>query len=93
MSEHVEHIDNRSSSDNWIVNSTDMQITVACDQGQAGLFSVNLQPGQRQRVAPKIKAQPYPYGKQNYDKFQYNLNSSETWIVRLDSGKLVMQTR
>lgn len=93
MSEHVEQIDNRSTSDNWIVNSTDIHITVACDQGQAGKFSVNLLPGQRQRVASRIKAQPYPYAKQKYNQFKYSLNSSETWDVRSDSGKLVMQIR
>jgi len=91
MSKHVVQIDNRSPSDNWIVNSTDMHITVACDEGQAGMFSINLQPGQRQRVAPGIEAQPYPYGKQKYDQFQYQLNTSETWDIHLDSGQLVMQ--
>lgn len=93
MSEHVVQINNRSTSDNWIVNSTDMHITVACNQPQTGKFSINLQPGQRQRVAPRIQAQPYPYGKQKYDQFQYHLNSSETWEVHLDSGQLVMQTK
>ena len=91
MSEHVVQIDNRSTSDNWIVNTTRNTITVACNQPQAGMFSINLQAGQRQRVAPRIQAQPYPYGKQKYDQFQYKLNSSETWEVHSDSGQLVMR--
>lgn len=84
-------IDNRSTSDNMIVNSSDMHITVACNQPQAGKFSVDLQPGQFQRVAPNIQAQPYPYGKQKYEEFQYQLNLSEVWNVHLDDGKLVME--
>jgi len=91
MSEHVVQIDNRSTSDNWIVNTTDMHITVACNQPQAGAFSINLRPGQRQRVAPLIQSQPYPYGKQKYDQFQYDLKRSETWVVHSDSGQLVMR--
>lgn len=84
-------IDNRTARDNWIVNTTDMRITVACDQQQAGKFSINLQPGERQRVAPHIKAQPYPYGKQKYDRFEYKLKLSETWEVCLVSDQLQME--
>ena len=91
MSEHVVQINNRSTSDNWIVNSTEMHITVACKQPQAGMFSINLQPSQRQQVASRIQAQPYPYGKQKYDEFQYELGLSETWEVHLDSSQLVMR--
>ena len=90
MNEHVVYIDNRSSFDNWIINATDISITVACDQPQAGKFSVSLQPGQQQRVAPDIQAEPYPYGKQKYDQFHYQLSRSGTWKVSMASGKLVM---
>ena len=84
-------IDNRSTSDNWISNATKMHITLACNQQQAGKFSVNLLPGQRRRVSPGIEAQPYPYGKQKYDEFQYKLDVSETWEVHLVSEQLVMR--
>lgn len=93
MNEQVVQIDNRSTSDNWIVNSTRINITVACNQAQAGQFSINLQPGQRQRVARRIQAQPYPFGQQKYDQFQYQMDGSETWEVLLYSGKLVMQKK
>ena len=87
----IQLIDNRSTSDNLIVNSTDMHITVACDQQQAGKFSINLLPGQQQRVASHITAQPYPQGKQKYDQFDYRLRISETWEVYFDSGALLMR--
>ena len=90
MSDHVVSIDNTSSSDNWIVNTSDINITVACDQGQGGKFSVNLQPGERKRVAWNVSAHPYPYGLQKYDDFEYSLNKSETWEVRKEAGKLIL---
>jgi hypothetical protein len=88
---HVVQIDNRSPSDNSISNTTGMGITVACNQQQAGKFSVDLMPGQSKRVSSRIEAQPYPYGKQKYDEFQYELGVSETWEVHLDSERLVMR--
>ena len=91
MGEHVVQIDNRSSSDSWFLNSTNTRVTVACDQQQAGKFSVNLDPGMLRRVASRIKAQPYPHGKQRYDQFNYEIGLSETWEVINDSGKLVMK--
>jgi len=91
MNENVQYIDNRSTSDNWIVNAADMHITVACNQQQAGKFSVNLLPGQRQRVSARIEAQPYPYGKQKYHEFQYKLGMAETWEVHLEAEQLVMR--
>ncbi len=91
MSHHVVQIDNRASSDSWFLNSINARITVACDQQQAGQFSVNLDPGMRTRVACRIKAQPYSYGKQRYDQFSYEIGISETWKVVNDSGKLVMK--
>ncbi len=90
-SQNVVQIDNRSKYDNWIVNSTDIHVTVACNQQGAGKFSVNMLPGQRQRAAPRIEAQPYPYGKQRYDQFQYHLGVSESWEIHLVSDQLVMQ--
>jgi hypothetical protein len=91
LSEHVERIDNSSTYDNWIHNATDMLITVACKQPQAGMFAINLPPDKAEAVASWIQANPYPYGKQNYDEFMYDLGSSESWEVYMDSGKLVMR--
>ena len=91
MSKKVTKIDNRSSSDGVIVNSTKMNITVACDQQQAGKFSVDLTPGSRKRVASHIRAQPYPYGKQRYDQFNFEIGASEIWEVKESSGNLTMK--
>ena len=87
---HVAVVDNRNSADSFIHNRTKSQVTVACNQQQAGKFSVNLMPGEKSRVNWGITAQPYFYGKQKYDEFSYRIGSSETWEVHLKASKLIM---
>lgn len=87
----VVRIDNSSSYDNIIQNHTAQHITLSCSEQQAGKFSIDLLPGEEKRVSAHIKAQPYLYGKQKYDTFDYELTHTEVWEVYTKSKKLTMR--
>ena len=83
-------IDNRKPTDSWFVNETRMPVTVACNQQQAGKFSVNLSPSGRARVSSNIDAGPCPHMKPSYSDLPYGIGVCEEWAIWEESGQLTM---
>ena len=63
---------------------------MACDQQQAGKFSVNLPSTGRVRVPSHIDAGPCPHMKPSYSNFPYRIGICEEWAIRDEGGQLAM---
>lgn len=82
-------IDNSSEQDNWLVNETDIPVTVCCEE-QEGPFTVDLLPGQKERITFEVAAAPYPQGEYHFDDMNYLIHEREEWAVRRGGDGLVL---
>lgn len=89
-------IDNTSEKGNWIINKSNIAVTVLCSE-MFGAFSVHLRPGQKQLVTNDVIANVYPEGSKflddvkNYDdEFKYHLDEGERWEIHNDRTGLIM---
>jgi hypothetical protein len=82
-------IDNSSEEDNWLVNETDIPVTVCCDE-QGAPFTVDLLPGQKKRITTEVVAAPYPQGEYHFDDMSYLIRECEEWAVRREGDGLVL---
>jgi hypothetical protein len=89
----VVEVDNRSDSDNWLVNKSGTPVTVACEE-MFGSFAVDLAPRQKKRITFGVKANVYPMGEYTYEDLKYEIGRNETWEARRDeNGSLILVKR
>src|SRR3990170_8425890 len=82
-------IDNTSDKDNYIVNRSNVSVSVSCVE-MFGSFSFDLRPGESKRVTSNVRANVYPLGTYSYDDPKYGLGRSEKWEIKSESGILIL---
>ena len=82
-------LDNTSKKGNWIINKSHLAVRVCCHEPY-GIFSVDLQPGQKQLFTYNITANVYPEGEYSYDDLKYQIREGERWEIHDNPEGLIM---
>lgn len=82
-------IDHPTESDSWIVNESNVPVTVA-GKDLFGTFTVDLAPRERTQIASDVDVMPFYRGGYSYDDLRYRIGQNEQWAVRRGAGDFVM---